>query len=149
MMHGQTQIKFSSAVALCAVWKHDTSDHSLKLHFPPYLTCEENWKVFIFPTEFWLKAVLKGITVPNAVSPSLNQTEHKGIFPKNQLQTTHKSHLTCTKTNTNWEVTKMVVLQHSGYWLDDSDTMTSGGRNFHYLPFWVLSVSSRTQNIIH
>jgi len=32
---------------------------------------------------------------------SLNQTEHKGIFPKNQPQTTHGSHLKFTKKKTH------------------------------------------------
>jgi len=47
---------------------------------------------------------------------SLNQTEHKGIFPKNQPQTTHGSHLKFTKKkHTILEVAKMAVLQRSRY----------------------------------
>jgi hypothetical protein len=117
--------------------------------FSPYLTCEENWKVFIFPTAFWFKSCFERCMSSKCSFPKSESNRTHGIFPITQPQTTHRSHLTCTKTNTIWVVTEIVVLQHWRYWLDDSDTMTSGGRNLHCLPFWVLPVSSRTQNVIH
>jgi hypothetical protein len=104
--------------------------------------------VFILPTAFRFKSCFERCMSSKCSFPKSESNRTQGIFPKTQPQTTHGSHLTCTETNTIWEVTDMVVLQHWGYWLDDSDTMTSGGRNLHCLPFWVLPVSSRTQNVI-